>query len=80
MDQRILVDVHLIALINKLPLAGVYPFPFFTGKEQDPGLSNWTKEKYNLTRDKRGFSIASINDIVVRFIAKLLSSKLLRKM
>ena len=38
------------------------------------------KEKYNLTRDKRGFYTNSINDQVVRFASKSLSIKVLRKM
>ena len=29
--------------------------PFFTGKEQDFSLINQMKEKYDLTRDTRGF-------------------------
>ena len=38
------------------------------------------KDKYELMRDKRGFSIASINDMAVQFATNVLSKKLLRKM
>ena len=38
------------------------------------------KDKYELTRDKRGFSIAFINATIFWFAAKVLSSKMLRKM
>ena len=38
------------------------------------------EEKYNLSRDNRDFSIASINGIDVWFTAKFVSSKLIRKM
>ena len=65
LKRNILVDVELITSITGLPLAGVDPMPFFTRKDQDATLTNRMKEKYNLSRDKRGFSIASINDIFV---------------
>ena len=55
MDRKISVDVDLMASIIGLPLAGVDPMPFFTRKEQDFGLVNRMKEKYDLTRDTRGF-------------------------
>ena len=80
MDRRISVDVDIISSITRLPLIGFYPSPFFSGKEQDLGLVNRMKEKYKMSRDKRGFSIASINDTIVQFAMKILSSKLLRKM
>ena len=41
---------------------------------------NKLKEKYDLIRDTKGFAIASINDYTIWFTAKVLSTKLLRKM
>ena len=50
-----------------LPLAGVDPTPFFVGKEQDNLFVGKLKEKYDLIRDTRGFTITSINDYIVQF-------------
>ena len=81
LEQNILVDVELIALTTRLPIDGVNnPAPFFAGKDQDVTLTNRIKDKYELTKDKRGFFVASINDMVVRFANKVLFSKLLKKM
>ena len=76
-DHKILVDIKLIVSIIGIPLVDFDPTPFFTGKDQDIELKNKMKEKYELMRDKRGFSIASINDIIFRFTIKELSIKLL---
>ena len=70
----------MIDSINGRPLARVDPSSFFVGKEQDHNLVRKMKEKYNLTRYKRGLSIASINDIVVKFTTKVLSINILRQM
>ena len=69
------MDFELITSITGLLLAEVDPTPFFTGKEHDTLFTNKLKEKYDLTRDTRGFAIASIIDYIVRFAAKVLSSK-----
>ena len=79
-NKKISVDVDLKAWIVGLPLTGVDPTPFSTGKDQDTTLTNRMKEKYNLSRDKRGFSIASINGIFYRFTPKVLSRNMLRNM
>ena len=80
LDRNISTNIKLIASIKGLPLAGVDPTPFFTGKDQDIVLTNKMKEKYDLAHDTIGFSIASTNDIDVRVVAKFFSSKLLWKM
>ena len=80
MTRNILVDVELIVLTTILSLAGVDPTPFFVEKYQDTTLTNRMKDKYELTRHKRGFAIISINDMNIWFTAKVLSNKLLRKM
>jgi len=54
--------------------------PFFTGKDKDTTLTNKMNAKFNLSRYKKGFSITSINETVVQFTAKVLSSKHLGKM
>ena len=71
------MDVEPISLIIGMPPVGVNPMSFFAGKEKDSGLVGLMNEKYNLARTKRGFSITSINDIVVQFPKKVLSSTLL---
>ena len=38
------------------------------------------KDKYGLSRDTRGFLVNSINDHTVRFAAKILATKLMKKM
>ena len=70
LDNHIYVDVELIFSITGLPKAGIIPTPFFTGKEQDTNLVSRMKEKHNLARDKRGFSISSINDTSIWFAKK----------
>ena len=80
MDRHVSVDIDLISTITRFLIAAVDPTSIIAGKEQDPILDSRMREKYNLTRDKRGFSIGSINDTVVWFAAKVLSSKLLKKM
>ena len=72
LDRRISVVVDLIIAIVGLPTAQVDPTSFFVRTEKDPGLADQMKEKYNLSTDKRGFFISSINDTIVQFIAKLL--------
>ena len=42
-------------------------------------MMNKLKYKYDLTRDTKGFLIASINDNIVWFAAKVLASKLVWK-
>ena len=36
--------------------------PFFAREEQEKIIVAWIKKKYNVTRDKRGINIASIDD------------------
>ena len=43
-------------------------------------LTNKLKDKYDLSRDTRGFLITSINDHTIWFAAKVLATKLLQKM
>ena len=80
LNHKVSMDFKLIAMITRLPLLGLDPTPFFIKKEQDTTLKNKLKEKYDLTRDTRGFFIASINDHTVWFATKVLASKLVEKM
>ena len=73
------VDVKLIATITRIPLAGVDPMPFFK-KYQDTLMTNKLKDKYDLTRDTRGFLIAFFNDYTIQFATKFLATKLVWKM
>ena len=55
------------------------PIPLLR-KDQEETIAAQMKEKYNVLRDKRGFHIASIKDYTVRFVAKVLASKLLAEL
>ena len=79
-DGFISVYVELISAILGLPKVGVNPTLLFTGNQQDSSLVGHMKEKYNLSRDKRGFYISSINDTSVRFTTRVISSKILINM
>ena len=54
--------VNLIYCITGLSKVGVDMEPFFTREEQEKIIVSWIKKKYNVTWDKRGINIASIND------------------
>ena len=43
-------------------------------------MASMMKDKYDLVRYNRVFIITSINDHTIRFVVKVLSKKLLRKM
>ena len=78
-EKPIFLDVKLIVVITGLPLAGIDPIPYLR-KDQDTVISTKMKDKYDFTRDNRGFLITSINDHTVRFATEVLIRKLLRKM
>ena len=65
LDRKVPIYIKLISAIMGLPLAGLGPTPFFVRKEQYIALTNKLKDKYDLSRDTKGFLIASINDHVV---------------
>ena len=77
LSTKIYIDFDLIDLTIGLFKVGVDPTPFFAIKEHEKNIIAWTKEKYNLTQDKRGFDIASINDQGVIFAIDVLLRKLL---
>ena len=80
LDWKVYVSVNLLAAITGLPLAGIDLEPFFVGKEQDNLMKNKLKYKYDMTKNTKGFFIASINDHTIRFFAKVLARKLLPNM
>ena len=80
LDNHILIDIDLIFVIARFPKVGFDPTLVFASKEQDSILVTSMKEKYNITKDKRVFSIVSINDKGVWFMVKEFSHKLLRNM
>ena len=65
MDMKVSVDINLIAQNIGFPKDGVDPTQFFAGKEKDRDLVTRMREKYNLSQNKRGFYIASVNYPVV---------------
>ena len=80
-NEQIFVDVELIVVITVLPLPSIDPTPYLR-KYQDTVLKTKMKDKYDkFSRHNRGFLITSIKyDHVVRFIVKVLASKLLCNM
>ena len=62
LGTRIFFYVNLIYSITGLSKVGVDMEPFFAREEQEKIIVAWIKKKYNVTRDKRGINIASIND------------------
>ena len=67
-DSDIYVYVELISTITWIPKAGVDSTSFFSKKEHDLNLVTGMKEKYNITRVKRVFYIASyIIDTTIQF-------------
>ena len=77
LDTKVSINVHFISSITGFPKARVDPTQFFIGKEQDKHFNTRMREKYSLTKDKRGFDTASINDKTVRFLVKEISIKFL---
>ena len=70
------MDVDLILSITGLSNVGEGPAPYLHPNKDTTKM----KKKYELQRAGRGFLIAPIEDNTVRFTAKILSCKLLRKM
>ena len=60
LDQKVSMDIELIATITRLPLAVLDPTPFFSGKEKDIALMNKLQDKYDPTRDNKGFFTLSM--------------------
>ena len=52
---------------------------FFVGKERDRELAIHMKNNYNLSKNCRGYDVASIKDEVVCFVEKELAIKVLQK-
>ena len=79
LDRAYSIGVELIALIMGLPHSGINPAPYLC-KDQDPMMVSKVKDKYDLVRANIGFLISSIDDNSVKFVAKVLSYKMLCKM
>ena len=73
------MDCKLIAMITSLPMAGMDHAPYLL-KYQETMMIAKVKYKYDLVRANRGLLISSINDYTIRFVAKVLSCKMLHKM
>ena len=73
--NTILVDVELIAIITGLPFTRMDPMPFLK-EDQEPMITVWMMDKYNVVRDNRCFRITSINDYTILFFVKVLALKL----
>ena len=78
-DMNISIDLNLITQITGLPKPRVDPPQFFVGKERDRELAIRIKNNYNLSKNFRGYDVASIKDEVVCFVEKELAIKVLRK-
>ena len=65
LDKLYSVDVGLISIIIGLPRVGLDPVSVLD-KDKDSALIVKFKDKYDMARSSRGFSISSINDPNIR--------------
>lgn len=68
--------IALIHCISQLPCKGKGP-TMMVGKGNDLALTESMKNKYNMEKKKRGYSIASIKDKGVRVATQLMAGKLM---
>ena len=79
LDEVQSVDVELITTMIDLPLVGIDPAQSLR-KDQETVKIARVKDKYDLAMANRGFLISSINEYIIFFDAKVLSSKILHKL
>ena len=78
-DQQIPINAELIHKITGLSIAGPDPSTEFLSKHEDTKLAQSMKDRFGLTKGKRGYHTSTIEDKNIRFAAELLACKLLRK-
>ena len=78
-SQKIDIDGELIHRIIGLLKEGPDPGIEFVGKHEDMKLAQHMKERFRLTKGKRGYQTSTIQHQNIRFAAELLACKLMRK-
>ena len=79
LDKPYEVTIELVLAITGLPQQGVDLTPYLQ-KDTKKLDKNNMKGKYQLVYDRKGYLISSIDDIAITAAAKILCSKVLRKM
>ena len=78
-DKKIPINGELIHRITALPIAGPDPGTEFPSKHEDTKLTQSMKERFSLTKGKRGYHTSVIQHHNIRFVVELLACKLMRK-
>ena len=78
-NQRIAIDGELIHRITGLPKEGLDPGIEFVGKHEDTKLAQHMKERFGLTKGKRGYQTSTIRQQNIHFATELLACKLMQK-
>ena len=76
-NQKIIIDGELIHRITGLPKEGPDPSIEFVGKHEDTKLAQSMKERFGLTKGKRGYQTLTIQHQNIRFAVELLECKLM---
>jgi hypothetical protein len=79
LDRPVSIDIDLIVHITGLPSQGEDPHHYFLIRRMRKTLSESMKEKFHTFCGQRGLDVASICDLMVRFVMQALACKLLRK-
>ena len=75
LDKPYSISANLMLAITRLPRAGADPLSVLV-KENDPSHIAKFKDKYDLVKSGRGFSISSINDPTICTTTTILSYKM----
>ena len=78
-DKRIPINGELIHKITGLPKEGTDPGIEFPSKHEDTKLAHSMKERFRLTKGKRGYQTSTIQHQNIRFVVYLLACKIMWK-
>ena len=78
-DKKIPINGELIQRIIGLPIAGPNPTTEFPSKHEDTNLAQAMKERFGLTKGKRGYHTSAIQEQHIRFGVEILACKVIWK-
>ena len=78
-NYKIAINGELIHRITGLPQEGLDPSIEFMGKHEDAKLAHSMKERFGLTKGKRGYQTSTIQHQNIWFTVELLVFKLMEK-
>ena len=78
-DKKIIINGELIHRIPGLPMEIPNLGTEFPSKHEDTKLARSMKERFGLTKGKRGYHTSMIQEQNIRFTAELLACKIMRK-